>query len=389
MKNNYWSSRHRSSGALLLIAVLSVSGMGAVELFQTEPVRLYVNEQLTAATHARQAMDAIKAARLERNLPIDPATDPAGSGLIGRLMSPVTSNNGHLPAKQTTVNPNFAAVVVEMLKEAGVQQGDMVAVGFSGSFPAMNIAVLSAVETLKLRPVIISSSSASQWGANHPELLWIDMEKELHERGLIRHRSVAASIGGVEDRGIGVSGEGLEMLRQAIKRNELPMIDPENYLDSVNQRMALYRRHAERSPIRAYINVGGGTTSVGTMKGKALFEPGLNLHKPPGTLPVDSVMARFIGDNVPVIHLVQINRLAARYGLPVQPVEIAKVGEGEVYSPQTYNKWLAGGLLGAIVICLFGVARSQPRLANSDSTKNGPIMKNGSRGTSVTTTYIT
>ena len=89
----------------------------------------------------------------------------------------MTSLPGHLGSKQTSINPNFAAVVVGMLKDAGVQEGDCVAVGCTGSFPAMNVAVYSALETLRARPIVICSAGSSQYGANTPDLLWIDMER--------------------------------------------------------------------------------------------------------------------------------------------------------------------------------------------------------------------
>lgn len=365
MTKNYWRAHQSYSVALVLIAAVSLAGIAAVERFPSETAEAHLSEKLAAATLARKAMDEVKTARLEADIPIDPSVDPSQSGLIGRLSSPVTSNNGHLPAKQTTVNPNFAAAVVSMLKEAGVEKGDVVAVGFSGSFPAMNVCVLAAIDALELRPVMIASASASQWGANHPQFLWIDMEKRLYDRRVFQCRSVAASIGGIGDRGIGMSTEGLGMLKAAIRRNGLEFIDPENYLDSVNRRMTLYERHAGDSPIKAYINVGGGTTSVGTKKGKLRFSPGLNRRKPLGRLPVDSVMARFASEDVPVIHLVQIDELATRYGLPLQPIEVAQVGDGGVYSPRTYNKWLAAALLGVIVVSLFFVGRTTRPFSSS------------------------
>ena len=93
--------------------------------------------------------------------------------MIGTLISPVTSNSGHLAAKQGSLNPNFAAVVVSWLRSAGVGEGDYVAVGVSGSFPGFNTVVYAALQALNAKPLVISSASSSQWGANVPELLWI------------------------------------------------------------------------------------------------------------------------------------------------------------------------------------------------------------------------
>ena len=133
-------------------------------------------------------MAAIKEARINRGIPIDPHYDWSESGLIGQWRSEVTGAYGNLDAKRTSINPNFAAVVVRLLREAQVEPGQVVAVGFSGSFPALNICVCAALEILDLNPVIVSSVSASQWGANHPDFLWVDMEGELRSGGLHQRR---------------------------------------------------------------------------------------------------------------------------------------------------------------------------------------------------------
>lgn len=366
MKQNYYKPQQISSLWLLAVAIVAAGAVLAVESLQTSPADNDVGRKVAAATLAQRAMETIKHVKLEKGIEISPVTDPAQTGMVGRLMTSVTSNDGHLPSKQVTTNPNFAAAVVQMLQEADLEQGDVVAIGASGSFPAMNIHVLAAVETMKLQPVIISSASASQWGANDPELLWVDMERELVDRNVFRHHSVAASVGGVEDRGIGISKRGREILHDAIQRNELPFIEPANYLDSVNQRMALYEQHAAGRPIAAYINIGGGTTSVGTKVGQAKFRHGVNLTPPPGELAHDSVMARFSADGVPVIHISQIRRLAQQYGLPEVLTEMPAIGEGEVYSPRRYNRWLAGGLLLGILAALAALAHARRPIQTQD-----------------------
>lgn len=341
---------------MIAMAVISVAGLAGVERFKTLKPRPYREEMLIAAQKAARAMDEIRQVRSEMG-PIDASVDPIRSGLIGSAMTPVTSDSGFLAAKQTSINPNFAAVVVHWLKRAGVQRGDTVAVAFSGSFPALNICVSAAMDAMGLRPIIISSASGSQWGANDPEFLWPDMERLLHERGSLGHRSVAASLGGQDDVGRGLSKEGVRALEQAIERNGLPRIASTGPEDSIDRRMAVYRERAGNAPVRAFINVGGGTVSVGGPAGKRSFKAGLNLHRPPGDLP-DSVMARFSGEGVPVIHLVRIEQLAQEYGLPRQPQTRPAPGEGGVYCEEQYNRLLAGGVLIVILAGLYLFVRS-------------------------------
>jgi poly-gamma-glutamate system protein len=204
--------------------------------------------------------------------------------------------------------------------------------------------------------VLISSVGSSQWGANHPELTWPDMEAILHERGLFAARSVAISLGGVDDRAVGLSGRGKDLLRAAIERAGVTALTPQNYADSLDQRMALYREHAGDQEVAAYINVGGGTISVGTRLGKKMFKPGLNRAPPRGPT-VDSVMARFANRGVPVIHLTHLDELAERYGLPRQPPSMRPVGEGTVFEHEVHSRLLAAVALLVIFASMMGLLR--------------------------------
>lgn len=358
MKRIYWRPKGVSTNAMLVIAAISAAAIGVTEGFPEATSEVYLQQMLESSQLANVAMNEVKKERERLRIPIEPIADPAGSGLIGVPISDITTNTGNLLAKQTTINPNWAAVAVQLLREAGVREGDVVAVGVSGSFPGLNIAVYSALVSMRAKAIIIASASSSQWGANHPKLLWLDMERLLFSRKIFPYRSVATSMGGAEDRAAGLSEEGREILLRAMKRSKLPLIEPENYAESVVERISLYREHAEGRPIAAYVNVGGGTSSVGTRRSKFAFKPGLNTATPPRAALIDSVMARFLDEKVPVIHFLQINRMAQRYGLPVSPQVRPPVGTGLVFLQQRYNPWLAGGALSTVVAALFLFIRS-------------------------------
>jgi poly-gamma-glutamate system protein len=353
MKRLYWRPKQVSHAGLMLVGMISVGGMLAVELFRVDTKQPGFDVKMLAAELARRSMEVIKEERQKRGHVIDPAADPAESGMIGELMTPVTSVSGDLVAKQTSANPNFAAVVVEMLQQAGVRKGDVVAVGFTGSFPSLNICVMAALETLEAKGVMISSASASQFGANLPDLLWIDMERILAERGLLHGRSVACSMGGYEDLGLGLSEQSRELIREAIARNDLQPIQPSSFTESIDVRMSIFREKAGKQPIKAYINVGGGAVSVGRSIGKGTYRPGLNKKAPRAALKIDSVMTRFMREGVPALHLVQVREIAESYGLPSAPIRTPGVGEGKVFFQPEYNWWLALSLLVGIFLGLY------------------------------------
>jgi poly-gamma-glutamate system protein len=375
MKKIYWRPRAVSRPALLLIALISLAGLSVVERYKVENPQPYFQEKQAAAQLAKRAFEVIKAERMSLGpaYQIDPRIDPSESGLIGVPMSPVTTVSGEVSAKQTSANPNFAAVIVEMLKDANVQQGDVVAVGCSGSFPALNICTYAACEVLGVKPLVISSASASQWGANIPGLLWPDMERVLRQKGVFSVTSIACSIGGYQDRGLGLSEEGRRLVMGSIESNglqpfraeeEMPNVEDvvanmeEDFKANVDERMKLYEQHAQGQPIRAYINVGGGTVSVGRNVGKLMFRPGLNLRPPRHVREIDGVMPQFINQGVPVIHVVHINALADRYTLPLEPTEQPPIGHGGVFYGIDYSKPLVIGVLAFILLSLYAFIRS-------------------------------
>jgi poly-gamma-glutamate system protein len=175
------------------------------------------------------------------------------------------------------------------------------------------------------------------------------MEQTLRERKLVDFGSVAASRGGIDDRGFGISKRGRELLDAAIARAGVAAIDSRSLTHAIDQRMQIYDEEARGKPIRAYINVGGGSASVGTHVGKKQLRPGLNENAPRGSKLVDSVMSRFLMREVPVIHITSIIKLAREHGLPVEPVRIPPVGSGKVFVKPEYNRWLTAAGLGLIL----------------------------------------
>ena len=349
MKRIYWRPQGVPRRAMVLIAVVALSALVAVEKFQVSTRQRNYPEKLHAARLALEAFNAVKSEKIARRIPIDPEADPYQTGLIGRSVTPVTSNTGYLSAKRLSVNPNFAALVVHWLARAGVSKGDVVAVGASGSFPALCIATFAAVQALELTPIVISSASASEWGANDPNFMWLDIEKALFEKRIFGFRSVAASRGGIEDRGFGMSEEGRQLIDQGIARSGVERMDATNLADGIDRRMELFDARAGTKPIKAYLNVGGGTASVGTHIGKKQFKPGLNLELPRGADLADSVMLRFAQRGVPVVHLTSLEALAKQHGFPVEPRGMPRVGEGKVFVREEYNRWIAAGGLLAVV----------------------------------------
>lgn len=381
MKRVYWRPKNVSRTALLLISAFAIGGLTLVEALPVMNQQPYMRLKMDAAHLAKEAFDVIATARMRSGTEIRYDIDPTGSGLLGLPTSSVTSLPGSLGDKQMTVNPNFAAAIVQMLKKAGVQKDDVVAVGVSGSFPALNVCTYAALETIEARPIVISSGASSSWGANVPELLWLDMERVLQQQNIFRTRAVAASVGGEADRGLSFVPEGVEAIQQSIERNGLQMLNTKKFEDILEERMEIYRKQSDGQPIKAYINVGGGMASVGRTAGKEAFKSGLNQALPAEASDQDGIMHRFARDGVPVIHLVKVRALAQKYGFPEDFTELPKVGQGKVFASPDYNRYLASAVLLVELAMLFLFIRSdigfrllRPRSKRADHAAPEPMV---------------
>lgn len=306
---------------LLLILALVLVCLTCLLLLLRDPWRPDEDAR-RASTLMRQGMAAVGELREELGIPVDTALDPARTGLIGTDYSDLTTSVGSLSAKQTSLNPDFAGLVTFWLKQAGVHRGDTVAVCLTGSFPALNLAALCACETLGLNPVIFSSVGASNYGANIPGFTWLDMERGLKKRGLLHVQTRFASLGGIMDNEGGLDGTGYALGEEAIRRHGATSV-PENGVKGLEadmkRRMDLY---FQKGRPKAFINVGGGVTSLGWVSEAALLDNGLLARVPSTQSPLRGIIFRMYEKGIPVIHLINIERLAARYGLPEAPSSV-------------------------------------------------------------------
>lgn len=369
MKQVYWHPPQISRARLTILTLISIAGWLICQWFLVEHQRAFFDEKKQASELTQKAFETVKKVKQTRMLTIDTTSDPLQTGLIGVGRSMVTTDAGSLAAKRTSVNANFSALIVQWLKQIGVQPGQNVAVGMSGSFPALNIAVLSALEILQIKALYIVSTSASQWGANQPELMWPDMLLALQKQGLIKSKPLAMSRGGIGDRAIGLSASGVDLIDACMLRMQCPIIVEEDMTRNLEQRMHYYLTAAGNQPIKAYINIGGGTVSVGAFVGKKIFHPGLNQKQDDDTPVVDSVMQRFADMGVPVIHLVQIKQLAEAAQLPFDPEHNVVVGDGPLFYTWRYSRAMIVSVLSVLLGMMFAFSRIERRNQSASSSQ--------------------
>jgi poly-gamma-glutamate system protein len=319
---------------LLLLAIISLISWIIAQYglhFQSSSLQ---EKMLLASTLMEEAIYRVRECRANLGIAFTP-DDINQTGLIGVRYSAITTTIGSLEAKRTTTNPNFAGLMVYLLDQAGAKPGDAIAIGASGSFPALIIATLAAAKVLDLVPILICSLGASQWGANELEFTWLIVEDCLVKAGWLpeNFKAVAVSLGGDKDTAQELSLEAREALLRQInqyaKNKEFIYLD--DLTTNVQKRLAIYYQKAGNRRIAAFVSIGGNWADLGEDPAILSMEPGLNVLTTVPETSKKGVIFEMASQGIPIIHLLNIKDLATKYGLPWDPSPLPKPGEGYLY----------------------------------------------------------
>ncbi|MCF6764757.1 poly-gamma-glutamate system protein [Thiotrichales bacterium 19S3-7] len=354
MKKMYWHRKLFPSYIILLICLISLLSLYLVQTFKTVHYGDYFYDKLAAAKTTYTAYNEIKHLRIEKDIKINPKLDPSKSGLIGEKQSPTTTDYGSIYAKRASINPNFAAIFVQWLKgDLGLKKGDTVAVTMTGSYPALDIAMLAAIKELQLRPLLVFTVGASNYGANIPGLTWLDMYQYLVKQGVFNYTPVGVSIGGSRDYGYGLSKEGIKIIKDTINKSGYHFIDSTGTIDAINKRMALFKQHQGKDGVKAFINVGGSMAAIGLKQvGDSSVKPksisiGVVTSLPVDLIKVDDVAVRYLKQGIPIVNVRDIGDLVEQYQFPKFPQYQPLIGQGPIYVALEYNRMYA--LLALVV----------------------------------------
>lgn len=267
-------------------------------------------EERRAARAMAEAIRIVSQEASARGFPPDPATDPNRTGLIGLPFSPITTTLGSLPAKRTGAQPEAAALLVRLLRQAGVHPGDRVAVDSSGSFPGFAIATLVAAKTLGAEAVSVVSIGASTFGANRPDFTLADMIAVLVRKGVLPRNPAAVSPGGESDRGRDMEASALEAALERARADGAQIIQTSDLAADITAKRVILGRP------RVLVSVGGNWASAGTGEG-ILGRTGLI---EPGDVPGTGLIQSSLREGIPVIRILDVQDLCARTGLPYDPI---------------------------------------------------------------------
>jgi len=243
----------------------------------------------------------------------------AGEALIGTELTPLVTTLGEIEAKRLSASPAWPRILTSQIHGAGIKAGDVVAASFSGSFPGLNIAVMSACQALDIRLIAVSSVTASSWGATDAGFTWPEMEARLVAAGSLRRATVAVSAGGSGDRALDLEPEGRQLARQIAVRSARALrariLEPASFDEAVRARLAVFDEQRSGRPLAAFINVGGTEASLGQSPAILRLTNGWIAPVPFDSSPERGLVARMAERGVPVLHLLNVRDLAFRWGV--------------------------------------------------------------------------
>ena len=350
MRRSFIRSR-RGLLYLLFIFVLCCCSLLLVLTTKTTEKTPFYDSQIQASALMKDCEDFLYTYIIDNNIEIEPE-DLNSTGLIGPAYTPLMTTMGDIAAKRTSLNPNFAAVLVKYFNQAGLKQGDTVAIGSSGSFPALAIATICACNAMGLEARVIASIGASTYGATRVELSLPKMLSLLKDAGLIDFTLIAVSPGSEGDHGVGTM-EGLlfentrETVMEIAYQSGITVIDENSLAQSIARRMELYGEG-----VKLFVNVGGAGPNIGSSMDYLSVKPGLSmkLSSIPDS-PTRGTLYEFASMGVPVVNMLNIKTIASDEGLAVDSVPLPEAGEGGVYYVTTYSKVAIAISLALISAC--------------------------------------
>jgi len=303
----------------------------------------------------KTSLEVIKEERLKRNIPLDIKLDTNQTGIIGKEYTRLTTTLGNLSAKRTSTTPAFAALLVKYFKEINLKKGDVIAIGSSGSFPALIVATLSAAKVLGLEPLLIYSIGSSEYGANIPEFTFVQMLESLNKRNILPYKLLAISMGGYLDQAEGMFyPDSQETIRHIAQVSGAYFINIDNIEKNIQQRMQLYKKYTKGKPIKVFINIGGATPNYGNTNASITYPNGLVINGPKiPDYPERGLIFEYQSLGIPIIHLLNIRDLAIKNGLPIDPTPLPEIGEGGVYWQIAYNKIIIIVVILIVFLYLF------------------------------------
>ena len=320
---------------LIVAAILVMTFIWLISTYSETSQYAHAEIQEKAYLKMQQCMSAVKQYKAALNIPIF-SYDVCQTGMLGEEFNGITTTMGSLEAKRTTADPNMAALVVRMLFDAGIKEGDVVCANFSGSFPSLNIAVITACDAMDVQLAYITSVGSSTYGANNPQLTFPEIADRLFEDGLISCNSVMVTAGGDGDVGLGMDLELLSQIKSRISQRDLSWFEQSQYRENIKAKKALL----DHFKPDCFVSVGGNISSLGIGIGSDNHPQGVIAPIVDMKL-IDEksgLIDSYLAEGLPVINLLNIKKITADYAMPFDSMVIEPVGKNPVFRTVSFNR---------------------------------------------------
>jgi poly-gamma-glutamate system protein len=326
--------------------------------FTTSIEKAYISEMHQATELTKSWFKIIKHQKEIRGIHTDAITNIPHHYLLGDDFTMTTTTLGSLNAKEISTNPEFSALMVRLIKEAGIEEDDKVGLIISGSFPSLAISTLAALQTLKQEIVLMSSLGSSSYGANQEDATWLDIENWLIDNGGLNYKSTLVSKGAENDIGLGLTEEGNNILQKAADRNEVQLYEPESLSQSIHSRLEIF----SKKEISLLINIGGNQAAMGSCTHSVSIPNGLHQNLQLCDDKNRGVIQEINSMGSPIINLLNIKDLANTYHMDIAPgIDYAE--SSELYKEIQKNKWV---LAISLIIGLCFLIMSIPKKNETD-----------------------
>lgn len=295
----------------------------------------YYNEMIEASAKMKKMSAEIKNERIRRGIEIDKSLDVNETGLIGEEWSGITTTLGNLESKRTSTNPDFAALMVKLFKEKGLKKGDTIAANLSSSFPALNLSLIAAADTLGLNAIMVNSVGASTYGGNIENFTYLDMENHLFSKGMIQNRSRGFSLGGIGDIGREFEDKIKEKIIEKNKGYGLYFFYNENLEKNIEERYSYFIKESN-DKIKAFVNIGGNLLAIGDsvdiiVNSKVILDENTIMKK--------GLVGKFLKDRIPVFYLLNLKGITTTYNLHFDQNILKNFKKTDIYFEGNRNIW--------------------------------------------------
>lgn len=223
----------------------------------------YYRDMVQAKNNVKILFKEIKNKKEELGIVFDKKLDINNTGLIGEEYTGMTTTMGDLDSKRLSTNSNFAPYFIKLFKENNLKEGDLVFVNMSSSFPGINLSLISALDTLNLKGILVNSIGSSMYGANNEEFTFLEMNKYLYNKGLIKNKVSAYSWGGDWDIGGNFLPEVKLKIEERIKDYKIKIFYNKNLQGNLKERCNYYDSFGKP---KLFINIGGNLLFQKLMK---------------------------------------------------------------------------------------------------------------------------